>query len=133
MHVWTGNYQTPRAGILTGIDMSDDLFIYVVVVLNILVQLMLIRSLRFPPGGRRKYYLLAICIPIAIMLSMRILILTGAITARVASQSVIEQLITSAAGVLLMASPWLVTMFAIVDKQRSAWIKKLRTETEEPV
>ena len=113
--------------------MSDDLFIYVVVALNILVQLMLIHSLRFPPGGRRKYYLLAIGIPIAIMLSMRLLIVAGAIPGRVADQSMIEQLVTSLSGVLLMASPWLVTMFAIVDKKRSAWIKKLRAETEEPV
>ncbi len=113
--------------------MSDDLFIYVVVALNILVQLMLIHSLRFPPGGRRKYYLLAIVIPIAIMLAMRLLIVVGAINNRVADQSTVAQLVTSAAGVLLMASPWLVTMFAIVDKKRSAWIKKLRAETEEPI
>ena len=113
--------------------MPDELFIYVVVALNILVQLMLIHSLRFPPGSRRKYYFLAVGIPIAIMLSMRLLIVAGAIQNRVADQSTIEQLVTSAAGVILMAAPWLVTMFAIVDKKRSAWIKKLRAESGEPV
>lgn len=113
--------------------MSDEAFIYVIVALNILVQLMLIHSLRFPPGGRRKYYFLAAGIPIAIMLLMRLLIVLGAIQNRVADQSVVEQLVTSTAGVVLMAAPWLVTLFAIVDKQRSAWIKKLRAETEEPV
>jgi len=45
----------------------------------------------------------------------------------------IEQLATSLLGVLLMASPWLVTMFAIVDKKRSTWIKKLRAESGEPI
>ena len=71
--------------------MPDELFIYVVVALNILVQLMLIHSFRFPPGGRRKYYFLAVGIPIAIMLSMRLLIVAGAIQNRVADQSTIEQ------------------------------------------
>ena len=113
--------------------MSDEGFIYLILALNIVVQLMLIRSLRFPPGGRRKYYLLAVAIPLAIMLSMRLFIAAGAIHSRVADQSTVAQLVTSAAGVLLMASPWLVTMFAIVDKKRSAWIKKLRAETEEPI
>lgn len=113
--------------------MSDEGFIYLIVVLNILVQLMLIHSLRFPPGGRRKYYLLATVIPVAIMLSMRLLIAAGAINSRVAEQSAVEHFVTSAAGVLLMAAPWLVTLFAIVDKRRRAWVKKLRAESDEPV
>jgi hypothetical protein len=45
----------------------------------------------------------------------------------VADQSAIEQHITTAASVLLMAGPWLVTLAAILDKQRKGWlIKTLR-------
>ena len=113
--------------------MPDGLLVYLIVGLNIVVQLTLIHSLRFPPDGRQKYYLLAVGIPVAIMLTMRLLIFAGAIRSRVADQSTAAQLVTNTAGVLLMASPWLVTMFAIVDKKRSAWIKKLRAETEEPI
>jgi hypothetical protein len=113
--------------------MSDEVFIYLIVALNIFVQLMLINRLRFPPDGRRKYYLLAVAIPVAIMLSMRLLIVAGAIPRRVADQSAIEQFTTNAAGVILMAAPWLVTLFAIVDRKRRAWVKKLRSESDEPL
>lgn len=113
--------------------MSDELFIYLIVALNIVVQLMLIKSLRFPPGGRKKYYLLAVAIPVATMLSTRLLIAAGLIHGRVAEQSTIEQIFTSAASVILMAAPWFVTLFAIVDRTRRAWIKKLRAESDEPV
>ena len=113
--------------------MSDGLSVYLIVGLNISVQLMLIRSLRFPPGGKRKYYLLALAIPIAIMLAMRLLVASGVMHGRVAEQSLLAQLLTQTAGVVLMASPWLVTAFAIVDRHRREWIKKLRAETDEPV
>ena len=117
----------------TGNNMSDELFIYLIVALNVFVQLMLIHSLRFPPGGRKKYYLLAIGIPVAIMLFMRLLIVAGAIHGRVADQSSIEKIVTSVFGVALMAAPWLVTIAAIVERKRRDWIKKLRAESEEPI
>ena len=113
--------------------MSDEGFIYLIVALNILVQLMLIHSLRFPRGGRRNYYLLAIGIPVTIMLSMRLMVATGAMHLRVAEQSAIEHLATSIAGVILMAAPWFVTFFAIVDKKRRVWVNQLRAESEQPV
>ncbi len=113
--------------------MSDKVFIYLIVALNIFVQLMLIRSLNFPPGGRRKYYLLAVAIPVAIMLSMRLLIVAGVIHRRVADQSAIEQFMTNAASAILMAAPWLVTLFAIIDRKRRAWVNKLRAESDEPL
>jgi hypothetical protein len=113
--------------------MSDEVFIYLIVALNILVQLMLIRSLNFPPGERRKYYLLAVAIPVAMMLSMRLLIVAGLIHRRVADQSAIEQFMTNVASAMLMAAPWLVTLFAIVDRKRRAWVKKLRAESDEPL
>ena len=113
--------------------MSDEVFIYLIVALNIFVQLMLIRSLNFQPGARRKYFLLAIAIPVAIMLSMRLLIAAGVIHRRVADQSTFEQFMTSAASVILIAAPWFVTLFAIVDRKRRAWVKKLRAESDKPV
>jgi hypothetical protein len=106
--------------------MSDQVFIYLIVALNTIVQLMLIRSLNFPPGRKRKYYLFAIAIPVLVMLSMRLLIAGGMIHGRVADQSAIEQHITAAASILLMAGPWLVTLAAILDKQRKGWVIKSR-------
>jgi hypothetical protein len=112
--------------------MSDQAFIYLIVALNALVQLMLIRSLNFPAGGKRKYYLSAIAIPALVMLSMRLLIAGGMIHERVADQSEIEQFITTAASVLLIAGPWLVTLAAILDKQRKGWVNKAQTGSREP-
>jgi len=113
--------------------MSDPLFIYLIVALNIGVQLMLIRSLRFPPGARRKFYWLALGIPLSIMAIMRLLIAVGAINNRMAEQSVAEAAITAAAGIIMMAGPWFVTLFAIVNPARREWIRKLRAETDEAV
>jgi hypothetical protein len=113
--------------------MPDEVFIYLIVALNALVQLMLIRQLKFPPGGRRKFYLSAVAIPVFIMLSTRLLIASGVIHSRVADQSAAEHMFTGAASILLMAGPWFVTLFAILDRRRRAWVKKLRAESDEPV
>ena len=112
--------------------MSDQIFIYLIVALNTAVQLMLIGRLNFPAGGKRKYYLFAVAIPLLVMLSMRLLIAAGMIHARVADQSAIEQRITSATSILLMAGPWLVTLAAIFDKRRKGWVTGKRTELKEP-
>ena len=104
--------------------MSDQVFIYLIVALNTFVQLMLIGRLNFPAGGKRKYYLFAVAIPVLVMLSTRLLIANGMIHSRVADQSAIEQHITSAASILLMAGPWLVTLAAILDKRRKGWMIK---------
>jgi hypothetical protein len=107
--------------------MPDQLFIYLIVALNALVQLILIRSLNFPAGGKRKYYLLAVAIPLLVMLSVRLLIAVGVMHSRVADQSVLEQHATTAASVLLMAGPWLVTLAAILDKRRKGWLIRTRS------
>ncbi|MGZ5091281.1 MAG: hypothetical protein ACXWCY_15070 [Burkholderiales bacterium] len=109
--------------------MSDQVFIYLIVALNTLVQLMLIGRLNFPAGGKRKYYVFAVAIPVLVMLSTRLLITGGMIHNRVADQSAIEQHVTTAASVLLMAGPWLVTLAAILDKQRKGWLVKTRRRT----
>jgi hypothetical protein len=107
--------------------MSDHVVIYLIVALNTFVQLLLIGRLNFPASGKRKYYLFAVAIPVIVMLSTRLLIAVGMIHNRVADQSAIEQYVTTAAGILLMAGPWLVTLAAILDKQRKGWVIKTRT------
>jgi hypothetical protein len=104
--------------------MPDQTLIYLIVALNTWVQLMLIRSLNFPAGGKRKYYLIAVAIPVLVMLSTRLLIAAGMIHGRVADQSALEQYLTTAASILLLAGPWLVTLTAIFDKQRKGWTVK---------
>ncbi len=105
--------------------MSDEVLIYLIVALNVLVQLMLLRSLNFPAGERGKYYLFAIGIPLVLMLSMRLLIAGGMIPARVAEQSTVEQFVTLAASVLLIGGPWLVTLAAIVSKKRKRAVMEM--------
>jgi hypothetical protein len=108
--------------------MSDLTLIHLIVALNVVVQLMLIGRLKFPPGGRRKYYALAVAIPVLVILSMRLLVASGLIHSRVADQPPVEQFVTSAASILLLAGPCLVTLAAILDKRRSGWIVKTRNE-----
>jgi hypothetical protein len=110
--------------------MSDELSIYFIILLNTSVQLMLIRSLKFPAGGKRKYYLLAVGIPVLVMLSMRLIVAGGLIQGRVADQSRIEQYITAGASILIMAGPWIVTLAAIFDKKRVGLLNKIRAELE---
>lgn len=101
--------------------MSDLTLIHLIVALNILVQLLLIRSLDFPSGGKRKYYAFAVAIPVLVLVSMRLLTASGMIHSRVADQPPVEQYITTAASILLMAGPWLATLAAILDKRRTGW------------
>jgi hypothetical protein len=108
--------------------MSGLTLIYLIVGLNIVVQLMLIGRLKFPPGGRRKYYALAIAIPVLVLLSMRLLVAGGLIHNNVADQTPVEQFVTSTASILLLAGPCLVTLAAILDKKRSGWLARTRND-----
>ena len=108
--------------------MSDLALIHLIVALNILVQLMLIGRLRFPSGGKRKYYVFAVAIPVLVLVSMRLLTASGMIHGRVADQPPVEQYITAAASIMLMFGPWLATLAAILDKKRSGWMIKTRKE-----
>ncbi|WP_372528153.1 hypothetical protein [Piscinibacter sp.] len=98
--------------------MPDEVFIYLIVALNAFAQVMLIRRLKFPAGGRWKYQLFAIGIPVVVMLSMRLLIASGAIHGHVADQSPTERLLTTAASALLLGGPWLVTLVAVLGRKR---------------
>jgi len=98
--------------------MHDELLIYVIVVLNALLQVMLIRRLKFPAGGRWKYLSFAVGIPVFVMLGMRLAIMAGAIHGRVADQSSVERFVTTVAGIVLLAGPCLVTVAAIVRSRQ---------------
>ena len=113
-----------------GPNMSDELFIYAIVVLNTLVQIMLIWRLKFPLGGKRKYIFFAVAIPVLVMLAMRFAVASGAIQSRVADQSLIARIVTMAASVLLIAGPWLATLAAILDKKRRADLAALDAAIE---
>jgi hypothetical protein len=103
--------------------MSDEVFIYAIVLLNVMVQLLLITRLKFPPGGKRKYVLLAIAVPLAVIGVMRLLIWSGAMPAAVAEQSLLQRGLTLVASLALVAGPWAVTVAAILDKKRRAALR----------
>lgn len=115
-----------------GLNVSNEVFIYLIVALNTLVQLMLIWRLKFPGGGKWKYCLVAVAIPVLVMVSMRLAVAGGMIHGRMAEQSTIERWVTSAASVLLLAGPWLVTLAALVNKRRRALLARVQAEAKEP-
>ena len=108
--------------------MTDEVFIYAIVVLNVMVQLMLITRLKFPAGGtwtqgKRKYVLLAIALPFAVIGAMRLLIWSGAMPAAVAEQSLLQRGLTIVASLAIVVGPWGVTLAAILDKKRRAALR----------
>jgi hypothetical protein len=107
-----------------GFAMPDELLTYTIVALNLLVQLMLIRRLSFPPGARRIYFLAAVAIPVFLMVAMRALIAGGLIQHRVVEQSAFEQYVTAAASILLIAGPCLATLAALLDRKRRDWVAR---------
>ena len=107
--------------------MSDHVIIYLIVALNTFCQLMLIWRQKFPVGQRNRYCLWAVAIPLALMLSMRLLIASGMMHGRVADQSHLEHFITTATSMLLVAGPWFVTVAAIVSKRRQRAVLKMQS------
>lgn len=99
---------------------NNELLIYLIVALNALVQVILIWRLKFPQGGKWKYCLLAAGGPLGILVAMRLLVASGAIHARLAEQALWEHWLTLGASALLLVTPWLATLAAIVDKKRRA-------------
>jgi hypothetical protein len=99
--------------------MTDYIFIYLIVALNTTCQLMLIWRQKLEANERRKYFSLAIAIPLVIMVTMRFLIAGGAIHGSVAEQSLVEQYITKGTSILLIAGPWFVTIAAVMAKMKS--------------
>lgn len=104
--------------------MNDQLLIYLIVALNALCQLMLIWRQKLAAGVKWKYCCLAIAMPVVTMVSMRLMIASGAIHGRVAEQSPVEQYLTKGAGMLLIAGPWLVMLTALLAKMRDRVVLK---------
>lgn len=105
--------------------MHDHILIYLIVALNALCQLMLIWRQKLAASVKWKYCCLAIAIPVVVMVSMRLMIASGTIHGRVAEQSLVEQYITKATSILLLAGPWLVTLIALLARMRDrALLKK---------
>lgn len=100
--------------------------IYVIVVLNALCQAMLIWRLKLAQGTRTALCALTLLVPLAIALAMRLAVAGGVFHAKLAEQTGIERLITTVASILLIASPWLVTAWAIIVGKRT---KKLHQIT----
>jgi hypothetical protein len=96
--------------------MSDHVFIYLIVAFNSICQIMLIRRQKLASNVKWKFCCLAAAIPVVIMLSMRLLIVSGTIHEYVAEQSPIEHSITEGVSILLIAGPWLVTIAAILTR-----------------
>lgn len=108
--------------------MHDHALIYLIVALNALCQLMLIWRQKLADSEKWTYCSLAVAIPVLIMISMRLMIASGAIHGRIAEQSLVEQYLTKGAGMLLIAGPWLVTLTVLLTKMRSrALLKKHAT------
>jgi hypothetical protein len=105
--------------------MSDYVFIYLIVALNTTCQLMLIWRQKLEANERRKFFCLAIAIPVVMMVSMRLLIAGGVLPGHVSEQSLVEQYFTKSMSILLIAGPWFVTFASIMVKMKNrALLKK---------
>ncbi|HXE98155.1 MAG TPA: hypothetical protein VN642_17250 [Dongiaceae bacterium] len=102
--------------------MSDYVFIYLIVALNTLCQIMLIWRQKL--DSRWKFCSFAIAIPVVLMVSMRLLIASGVIHGHVAEQSLVEQYFTKGTSILLIAGPWLVTLAALQAKMKNRVLLK---------
>jgi len=98
--------------------MPDHVLIYLIVFLNALTQAMLVWRLKLAPATKWTLCCSTVAVPLLLAVSMRLLIAQGVINARIADQSFIEHLITKGSSILLIAGPWLVTVFAIAKSRK---------------
>jgi hypothetical protein len=98
--------------------MPDEAFIYAIVALNALLQVLLIARLGLPARARRTCQLLAVAVPVLVVLAVRLSVAGGAIHGRVADQSTAERWVTTAASATLLAGPWLATLAAVLRRKR---------------
>ena len=98
--------------------MPDQVVVYLIVALNVLLQVMLIRRLKLPASVKRNHQIGAIAIPVVIMLASRLAIAAGVIHARVDEQAGVERFVTLAASIMLLAGPPLATLSALVARMR---------------
>jgi hypothetical protein len=114
--------------------MSDQILIYLIVLLNVICQLMLIWRQKLSGGVVQwKLISLAVAIPLIIMVIMRILIANGIIHGHISEQSFIEQSITKGTSILLIAGPWLVTFAAVMAKVKNRTLLKEQAVIDSPI
>jgi len=94
--------------------MSNNMLIYLIVALNAACHAMLIWRLKLGRWAKWKYCSLAVGIPLLIAMGMRLMVAVGVMHGRVAEQAGIERLVTSLAGMLLIAGPLMATGAAII-------------------
>lgn len=101
---------------------SNQLSVYLIVFLNAATHIMLIWRLRLERTTKLKFSGLAVGIPVAVMMTMRLMVGVGLVHGRVAEQVGIERFLTVLASILLVAGPFVATGTAVVyrRKQRSA-------------
>lgn len=100
--------------------MYDYILIYIIVLLNALCQMMLIWRQRRIRSVRWLFIGGAAAVPLVVVTVMRTLVICGVIHGRLAEQTAAERLITQGSSILLMAGPWLVTLFAVYCDRRQA-------------
>lgn len=98
--------------------MPNHLLIYVIVLLNVACQIMLIWRLKLDRAMKLKYCALALAIPTVIAGTIRLLVALGIMHVRLAEQAMLERTVTSLASILLIATPFLVTIMAVVFRRK---------------
>lgn len=106
--------------------MPNHSLIYVIVILNAACQAMLIWRLKFERQSKWKYCLLTFAVPLLIALTMRIMVATGAMHAQLSEQALLERAVTSLAGILLIAGPFIVTIAALVLRRKQKIVAALQ-------
>jgi hypothetical protein len=99
-------------------EMSNNMSIYLIVFLNAACHILLIWRLKLDRGAKWKYASLTIAIPVAVMLTMRLLVGIGLLHMRVAEQPWFERFFTILASVLLIAGPFLATGAGVVFSRK---------------
>jgi hypothetical protein len=99
-------------------EMSNNLSIYLIVFLNAACHILLIWKLKLDRPSRWKYASLTVVIPVAVMLTMRLLVGIGLIHLRVADQPWFERFFTILGSLLLIAGPFLATGAAFVFSRK---------------
>ncbi|GFO58005.1 hypothetical protein GMST_03300 [Geomonas silvestris] len=98
---------------------ANNLSIYLIVLCNALCHVMLIWRLRLDLAAKLKFWALCAGIPLAVMVTMRLMVALGMIPARVAEQGMWERATTLLGSVLLLAGPFLATGAALMYRRRS--------------
>ena len=95
-------------------ELTNNMSIYLIVFLNAACHILLIWRLKLDRAAKWKYSSLTVVIPVAVMLTMRLMVGIGLVHVRVAEQPWFERIFTILGSVLLVAGPFLATGAAVV-------------------